>query len=242
MLKDHERLDYVLNEEIKIIQSPEIFSFSMDAILLAKFAYLPLKRGRVLDLCTGNGVIPFLLAQRTKATIEGVEIQDKVFDMAQRSLALNKLEDQVKFYRMDIKNAPSKLGHGRYDVVTCNPPYMPVTTGEKHHNEHFAIARHEIYCELEDVIHISSQLVRPGGKVALVHRPSRLIDIVTFMRAYRLEPKRVRFIHPKSEKEANMVLIEALKDGKPELTTLSPLIVYDENDQYTEALKEIYYG
>ncbi len=138
---------------------------------------------------------------------------------------------------------PKQLGHGKFDVVTCNPPYFPTSsTGEINPNEHLAIARHEIFCTLEDAIRASSQLVRQGGKTAFVHRSGRLIDIITLMRKYRLEPKRIRFVYPKRGKEANTILVEAIKDGSPDLKILPPLLVYNENDEYTPEIREILYG
>jgi tRNA1(Val) A37 N6-methylase TrmN6 len=236
-----ERLDYLPGQKLKIIQSPNVFSFSMDAVLLARFTYLPIRKGRVMDLCTGNGVIPLLLSKRTKAIIEGVEIQELLFDMALRSVGINQLDAQIKIHHLDLKKATQTFGHGVYDVVTCNPPYMPTQTGMHHRNEHFAIARHELLCCLEDVILTASQLVKPGGRVSLVHRPNRLTDIITLMRQYRLEPKRIRFVHPKQHKEANMLLIEGMKDGQPDIKLLPPLIVYTDKGEYTEELKQIYY-
>ncbi|WP_025028178.1 tRNA1(Val) (adenine(37)-N6)-methyltransferase [Caldalkalibacillus mannanilyticus] len=241
-LQQNERMDYLLTNDLKIIQSPEVFSFSMDAVLLAKFASIPLTKGRMMDLCTGNGVIPLLLSARSKAKIEAVEIQDRLFDMANRSVALNQLQDQITIHHMDLKEAPQKIGHGLFDYLTCNPPYMPVVTGEHHQNEHYAIARHEIMCSLEDVIKVSAQLLRPGGKACYVHRPNRLMDILTLMRQYRLEPKRLRFVHPKRHKEANMVLVEGMKDAQPDLKLLPPLVVYDDHNEYTSELQEIYFG
>lgn len=242
MLLPSERLDYLLTNDLKIIQSKEVFSFSMDAILLAKFSYLPLKKGRVMDLCTGNGVIPLLLSARTEAHIEGLEIQERLYDMARRSVDVNELQSQIRIHHLDLNDAPRHVGHGVFDVVTCNPPYMPAETGRHNRNEHYAIARHEMKCTLEDVIRVSSQLLRPGGKASFVHRPHRLLDILTLMRHYRLEPKRLQFVHPKLGKEANMILIEGIKDGQPELRLLAPLIVYQENNEYTQELQRIYFG
>lgn len=242
-LVDDERLDYLLAEELCIIQSPSVFSFSLDAVLLARFAYLPIQKGNIIDLCTGNGVIPLLLSSRTKATITGVEIQERLYDMAKRSVDYNELKDKIKLIHGDIKEMPRLLGHGKYDVVTCNPPYFPVKeTNIINEREPFAIARHEIYCTLDDVVKVSSQLVKPGGKVAIVHRPGRLIEILEYMKTYRIEPKRLRFVYPKLGKEANTILIEGIKDGKPDLKILPPLIVYGENGDYTEEVKEILYG
>ena len=239
-----ERLDYLLAEkDMRIIQSPSVFSFSLDAVLLAKFVYVPIQKGNLLDLCSGNGVIPLFLSLRTKGSITGVEIQERLFNMAVRSIEYNGLENRLHMIHGDIKEMPSTLGHGKYDIVTCNPPYFITPSNEViNENEHLAIARHEILCTLEDAVKASSELVRQGGKVAFVHRSGRLIDMITLMRKYRLEPKRLQFIYPKKGKEANTLLIEATKDGKPDLKILPPLIVYQDNDEYTTEMRKILYG
>jgi tRNA1(Val) A37 N6-methylase TrmN6 len=239
-----ERLDYLLAEkDMRIIQSPSVFSFSLDAVLLAKFVYVPIQKGNLLDLCSGNGVIPLFLSLRTKGSITGVEIQERLFNMAVRSIEYNGLGNRLHMIHGDIKEMPSTLGHGKYDIVTCNPPYFITPSNEViNENEHLAIARHEILCTLEDAVKVSSELVRQGGKVAFVHRSGRLIDMITLMRKYRLEPKRLQFIYPKKGKEANTLLIEATKDGKPDLKILPPLIVYQDNDEYTTEMRKILYG
>jgi tRNA1(Val) A37 N6-methylase TrmN6 len=242
-LYEGERLDFLLAENLKVIQSPTVFAFSLDTVLLAKFAYVPIQKGNIIDLCTGNGVIPLLISRRSKAKIAGVEIQNKIYDMAKRSIEYNKLTDQIQVINGDIKEMPKVLGHGKFDVVTCNPPYFPTpNTDEINNNEHLAIARHEIYCTLEDVIKVSSQLVRQGGKVAMVHRPGRLLDIITIMRRYKIEPKRLQFVYPKLGKEANTILVEGIKQGNPDLKILPPLIVYNEENEYTKELHKILYG
>ncbi|KAA0543731.1 tRNA1(Val) (adenine(37)-N6)-methyltransferase [Bacillus sp. BGMRC 2118] len=242
-LLDDERLDYLLAEDLRIIQSPSVFAFSLDTVLLARFVYVPIQKGNIIDLCTGNGVIPLLLTTRSNAHIKGVEIQERIYNMAKRSVEYNQLSEQVELVHGDIKDMPEKLGKGKFDVVTCNPPYFPTPTeSEWNKNEHLAIARHEIYCTLEDVIRVSSQLVKQGGKVAFVHRPGRLLDIVTLMRKYRLEPKRLQFVYPKAGKEANTLLIEGIKDGNPDLKILPPLYVYDEKGEYTKEVHSILYG
>lgn len=226
-LLEGERLDDLMTENgLRIIQSREVFSFSLDAVLLSKFASVP-KRGRILDLCTGNGVIPFLLTTRTNAQIDGVEIQPRLAEMARRSNRLNGLEHQVNIMEGDLKEYVHTAGYGVYDAITVNPPYMQVTTGEQNENEHYAIARHEMLCTLEDVVEAAAKLVKSGGKVAMVHRPARLLDIVESMRRWKLEPKRLQFVHPRADGEANMVLIEAMRDGKPELRLLPPIIIYE---------------
>lgn len=242
-LLDDERLDYLLAEKLRIIQSPSVFAFSLDAVLLARFAYVPVQKGKIIDLCSGNGVIPLLLSTRTKAEMIGVEIQERLYSMAKRSVAYNGLESRIEMLHGDLKDAPATLGHSKYDVVTCNPPYFPTPQKEeRNQNEHLAIARHEIYCTLEDVVRVSSQLLKQGGKAAFVHRPGRLLDIITLMRQYRLEPKRLQFVYPKLGKEANTILIEGIKDGKPDLKILPPQIVYNENNEYTKELRTILYG
>lgn len=234
-----ERIDYLLTHQLRIIQSDEVFSFSMDAVLLARFAGIP-QRGKILDLCTGNGVIPLLLTTRTKANIEGIEIQPRLADMARRSISMNGLEATVTIREGDLRELVDITGHGVYDAITVNPPYMPMNGSDVKLNEHKAIARHELNCTLEEVIQACSKLVRPGGKVSMVHRPQRLGDIMSLLRQYRLEPKRIRFVHPRVHMEANMVLIEAMRDGKPEVRLLPPLIVYSKDREYSQELLEIY--
>ncbi|MFC0525669.1 tRNA1(Val) (adenine(37)-N6)-methyltransferase [Pontibacillus salicampi] len=243
-LHGDERIDYLLAEEdMRIIQSPSVFAFSLDAVLLAKFAYVPIKRGNILDLCTGNGVIPLFLTRRSSSPILGVEIQERLYDMAVRNVDLNQIGEQVSIQQGDLRDMPAVLGHGRFDVVTCNPPYFPTPKeDELNVNEHLAIARHEIHCTLEEVVWACSRLVKPGGKVSLVHRPGRLIEIIELFRKYRLEPKRIQFVYPRVGKEANMLLIEGARDGKPDVKMLPPLFIYNEQNEYTPQLKEILYG
>ncbi|ASN03757.1 tRNA1(Val) (adenine(37)-N6)-methyltransferase [Virgibacillus necropolis] len=243
-LFDDERIDYLLKEnDMQIIQSPTVFSFSLDAVLLAHFSYVPIKRGNILDLCSGNGVIPLLLSRRSHAHITGVEIQERLYDMATRSLQLNKLHDKITMLHGDLTRMQDKLGHSTFDVVTCNPPYFktPART-EQNKNDYLTIARHEVYCTLEDVVKACKLHVRPGGKVSMVHRPGRLVDILTLFRKYKLEPKRMRLVYPKKGREANMLLIEGIRDGKADLTILPPLYIYEEDSTYTIEAKEIIYG
>jgi tRNA1(Val) A37 N6-methylase TrmN6 len=240
-LQPGERLDDLLTQDLKIIQSDEVFSFSLDAVLLARFCTAP-KTGAIVDLCTGNGVIPLLLTTRTGARITGVEIQPRLADMARRNVELNELGDRVRIELADLKTYHEQAGHGSFDLVTVNPPYLSATSGEIKGNPHIAAARHELFATLSDVTLACARLVKSGGKVAMVHRPSRLAEIVTELRAAKLEPKRMRFIHPRRDQEANIVLIEALKDGKPELRLLPPLVVHEADGSYTEELLDIFYG
>lgn len=240
-IHNDERLDYLPNKKLKIIQSPNVFSFSMDAVLLAKFCYVPIQKGEIIDLCSGNGVIPLLLSERSKANIVGVEIQEKLYDMAVRNVKLNSLDNRVSFICDDIKNVLDTFKKGRFDTVTCNPPYFQtVSEKELNENKHFAIARHEIYCTLKDVIQKCSELVKQRGKVSLVHRPDRLADIIFLMKHFAIEPKRIQFVHPKKGLDANILLIEGIKGGKPGVKVLPPLCVYNDDNSYTLEFKEIY--
>nr|WP_274648393.1 tRNA1(Val) (adenine(37)-N6)-methyltransferase [Paenibacillus humicola] len=240
-IEPNERVDDLLTRRLHIIQSREVFSFSMDAVLLARFAGVP-PRGRVLDLCTGNGVIPLILTTRTKAPIDGVEIQPKLADMARRSVRMNRLENRIQIFEGDLRLFHLQCGYGIYDAVTVNPPYIPAGTGEPNENPYVATARHELNGTLDEIIQACARLVRTGGRVSLVHKPSRFVEIVDTLRKWKLEPKRIRFVHPYVDAEANMVLIEAIRDAKPDVKLLPPLIVYNEERHYHEEILRIYYG
>jgi len=240
-LKANERIDDLMTFNLKIIQSPDVFCFSLDAVLLARFCTVPAK-GRILDLGTGNGVIPLLLSTRTKASITGVEIQRRLWDMAVRGVRMNGLEDRIRIVLGDLRRLPEEEAPESYDLVTVNPPYLPVPQGQVNANEHHAWARHEVMCTLEDVVRVAARLVRSGGKVAMVHRPSRLAEIVETLRGHRLEPKRLRFVHPRAGAEANMILIEAMKGGKPDLRVHPPLIVHREDNRYCDELLDVFEG
>src|SRR5690606_24048038 len=190
-LLDSERIDDLTAAGLRIIQSSEVFSFSMDAVLLSRFAGIP-RYGRIVDLCSGNGVIPLLLTTRTKAKIDAVEIQPRLADMAVRSVALNGLEERIAVYEADLRTYHEKSGYGVYDAVTVNPPYMPVGGSDRNRNPYIAAARHELHCTLDDVAAACARLVRTGGKVSMVHRPNRLTDIIAAFRKVKLEPKRIR--------------------------------------------------
>lgn len=240
-LQAGERIDDLLTQDLQIIQSREVFSFSMDAVLLARFASIP-KYGKVIDLCTGNGVVPILLSTRTQAAIEGVEIQERLADMARRSVEMNQLQERILIRELDLKQMPQQGEHGMYDAVTVNPPYAQLTGSDIKLNIHQAMARHEIGCTLEDVIRTGAALLRNGGKLSMVHRPHRMADIVTLMRQHGVEAKRIRFVHPRRHMEANMILVEGIRGAKPEMRIMPPLIVYNEEKEFTAEMLEIYYG
>jgi len=239
-LKENERIDDLQRNHYRIIQDPKRFCFGMDAVLLSGFASV--REGEtVLDLGTGTGIIPILLEAKTGAAyLAGLEIQEESADMARRSVALNHLEHKIKIVTGDIKEAVSLFGAASFDVVTCNPPYMTEHHGLTNPEAPKAIARHELLCTLEDVVSQAAALLRPGGSFFMVHRPFRLVDIMVLMRQYRLEPKRMRMVHPFADKEPNMVLIEASRGGRPRMTVEKPLIVYSEPGRYTDEIYDVY--
>ena len=239
-LKPGERLDDLQRNGYRIIQDPEKFCFGMDAVLLSGFADAP-EGGRVLDLGTGTGIIPILMAAKTSAReLIGLEIQETSAEMANRSVILNDLETRVKIVQGDIKEADQIFEAASFDVVTSNPPYMKGSHGLQNPDAPKAIARHEIMCDLEDVIRTAARLLKSGGKFYMVHRPFRLTEILVLMHQYKVEPKRMRLVYPFVDKEPSMVLIEGARGGKSRITVESPLIIYEEQGKYTREIYDIY--
>ncbi len=240
-LGEFERIDDLQFKGLKIIQNTKKFCFGTDAVLLSHFAGVK-KGDKVVDLGTGTGIIPILLAGRSKdLEIIGVEIQPDMAEMANRSVKLNKLESRVRIISGDLKEAPAMLGQRGYTLVVSNPPYKKAGSGIVNPYDSKAIARHEILCTLEDILSVASKLLVVGGRFAMIHQTDRLMDILMGMRQYKLEPKRIRLIHPNQNKAPNLVLIEATLQGRPYLKWMPPLFIYNEKGQYTEELLEIYH-
>lgn len=240
-LNPGERIDELQRKDYHIIQNPERFCFGMDAVLLSSFAKV--RPGeRVLDLGTGNGVIPILLEAKTEGEkFFGLEIQEESADLARRSVELNELEYKIEIVTGDIKEAVDIFGAASFHVITMNPPYMIGNHGLVNAADAKAIARHEITCSLEEMILQASKVLKFKGRFYMVHRPFRLAEIMSLMVKHHVEPKRMRFVHPYVDKEPNMVLIEGLKGGNSRITVEPPLIVYSEPGVYTEELKKMYY-
>ncbi len=239
----YERIDDLQTPSgYKIIQNPNWFCFGVDAVLLANFAAKTIKaKTRILDMCTGNGIIPILLAEKTSANIiEGIEIQKPVAEMAKRSIALNNIEEKVKIIQGDLKLASEIYGKAQFDAVTCNPPYKESFGGLKNSTDIVTIARHEILCSLADIIDSAEKVLKPGGKLYMIHRPERLADILCLMRERRIEPKRLRFVHPSHSKTATMILVEGAKHGGAKLCLEPPLYVHNEDGSYTDEINQIY--
>lgn len=241
-IKEWERVDDLHRNGYLLIQDPKRFCFGVDAVLLSGFATV--KKGEsVLDLGTGTGVIPILLEAKSQGQrFVGLEIQQESAEMAQRSILLNGLEEKIKIVQGDIKEIETFFSASSFDVVTANPPYMNDGGGLKNQYNPKAIARHEILCSLEDIVRGACRMLKTGGRFYMVHRPHRLTDLLVTLRQYRLEPKRIRFVHPYLDRKPNMVLIEAVRSGRPMVQILPPLVVYDRDGNYTKEVIQIYYG
>lgn len=239
-LHENERLDELHRNGYKIIQDKGRFCFGMDAVLLSGFARV--KQGeKVLDLGTGTGIIPILLEAKTDGEhFTGLEIQPESADMASRSVAYNDLQDKIDIVVGDIKDASQRFGASSFDVITTNPPYMIGQHGIKNDQDAKAIARHEILCDLDDILRESAKMLKPSGRFYMVHRPFRLAEIFSKMIEYRIEPKRMQLVYPFVDKEPNMVLIEGLRGGKSRITVEKPLIVNKQPGVYTDEIYDIY--
>ncbi len=239
-IKENERLDELHRNGYQIIQNPDKFCFGMDAVLLSGFAEV--RRGeKAIDLGTGTGIIPILLEAKTEGEhFVGLEIQEDSADMAARSVKLNGLQDKINIIIGDIKEASAIFQAASFDVVTANPPYMTNNHGLVNPKRELAIARHEILCTLEELVRETGKILKPGGRFYLVHRPFRLVEIISMLTKYKLEPKRMKLVYPYIDKTPNMVLIEALKGGRSRLKVEKPLIVYKEKGVYTEEIYDIY--
>lgn len=228
-------------QKLKIVQNTEMFSFSLDSVLLPNFVTLNPKVKKIMDIGCGNAPVSMILSTRTTAEITAVEIQDEVFTMAKESVELNHLEHQITVLHGDIKKLYKEIESDTYDTIVCNPPYFPVnSTTKKNQSEYKTIARHEVTLNVYDVIEISRKLLKNNGNLAIVHRPERLLDILECMRKNNIEPKKIRFVYPKVDLEANILLIEGRKNGKPGLKVLPPLYTHTKNDEYTEEIKQMF--
>ncbi len=222
-----------------VIQSKDGFRFGIDAVLLADFAKTA--TGRAVDLCTGSGIIPILLSAKTQLErIDAVEIHPTAAEMAAQSVSLNGLDDRIYVKCADLRTAPEIYGKSVFDAVTVNPPYIRSGGGIASEGDMKLAARHEVMCTLEDVISVSSKLLKPLARFYMVHRPHRLADIIVLMRQYKIEPKLMRFVCPSMDKPANMVLIQGIKNAKSELKLMPDLYVYDRQGNYTKEIDYIY--
>ncbi len=229
-------------KNIKIIQNKDMFNFSLDSALLAGFITLKKDYKKILDIGAGNAPIPLILSTKTGALIDCVEIQKESFEIAKENISNNKLSDKISVYNCDISDFSDKCCSDTYDAIVCNPPFFDTRKdGNFNNNESKTIARHEGNLTLETIFKVSKKLLKNKGRLAIVHRSNRLIDIVELMRENNIEPKRIMFVYPKQGKESNIVLIEGSKNGGKGLKILDPLIVHNSDGSYTEEVRK-YFG
>lgn len=240
-LKENERIDDLEFKGLRIIQNEKGFCFGMDSVLLSDFAKNIKNNSTVLDLGTGTGIIPILLCGKTNLRkVVGIEIQQDVANMAKRSSQLNNLQDRFEVVNtniIDLKNIYEKQS---FDVIVTNPPYKKENTGITNENEAKLISRHEITANLEDFISISKDLLKDKGEFYMVHRPERLVDILSLMRKYKIEPKILKFVSPNKNKEPNLILIKGIKNANSFLRVEKNLYVYNEDGKYTDEILKIY--
>ena len=240
-----ERIDQLYSQDIQIIQSSQVFAFSLDAVLLGDFAQVAKGvKSQIVDLCAGNGAVGLFASAKTQGHITAVEIQPRLADMAQRSVVLNDLTQQMTVLNEDLLEITRQLPKDSVDTVLCNPPYFKDRPQSvKNPNPHLAIARHELSANLDQILAVTSDLLKMNGKAYFVHRPERLDDLFSTMATNRLAPKRIRFVHPKAQREADMVLIEMIKDGKRNgVRIMPPLVVYRDDGEYGEEVHTLLYG
>ena len=240
LVKENERVDDLGRGGYRVIQDPAAFCFGVDAVLLAWF--MKVHPGeKVIDLCTGSGVVAFLADARNPcASYVGLEILPEVADRAARSALLNRAEDHIRIETGDVKTASERFGRASFDVVSVNPPYMKAGCGLENPDEGKAIARHELRCTLEDVVKSAASLLKPGGRFYMVHRPERLPEILKALEEARIAPAEILPVHPFSEKPATMILISGVRGGRNSVKILPPVVIYRDKNQYTEAFLQIY--
>ena len=240
-LKENERIDDLEFKNLKIIQNKDGFCFGIDSVLLSDFAKDMRYYSKVIDLGTGTGIINILLSGKTNAKeFVGVDIQEEVAEMAERSVKLNNLENKIKIINENILNLKNIFKPKSFDTVVTNPPYKKINTGLINEENKKQISRHEITASLEDFIHISAYLLKDYGEFYMVHRPERLVDIFCAMRKEKIEPKLIKFVYPNKNKKANLVLIKGIKNGKPFLQYENNLYVYNKDGTYTDEILKIY--
>ena len=234
--------NYLLGyKDLTIMQDSEMFNFSLDSVLLPNFVAINKKIDKILDIGCGNAPIPLILSTKTKAKIIGVEIQKKSYELAIESVKMNNLENQIEIVNQDINDYYKFDKTDSYDIITCNPPFFKyIESSNINKNDYKTIARHEVKLNLDNIFNISKKLLKNNGVVAIVHRPERLVEILESMKKNNIEPKRIRFVYPKKNMDANILLIEGKKNGKPGLKILPPLYSHLDNGEYTEEVKKYF--
>ena len=232
----------LLNKNLKIIQRSDYFNFSIDSLLISEFINIQKNTKKILDLGTGNAAIPLFLSKKTSAKIYGIEIQEISYNLALRNININSLNEQIYIIYDNMKNYLKYFNVGSFDIVISNPPFFKINENTNFLNEleQLSIARHEVKINLEELIKIASKLVKDRGYFYLVHRADRLSEILNNLLNYRFEAKKIKFCYTTKYKNAKIVLIEAIKNGKPGLTILPPLIINKENGEYTDDILKMF--
>ena len=226
-----------------IYQDEDYFAFSLDSVLLANFVTIKLSDKKIVDFCSGNAPIPMLMSFRTKARIFGVELQKEVYSLGYDSILENGMDKQINLINDDVKNINKLFEAESIDIVTCNPPYFKYQDNSLVNDNHIkTIARHEVKLNLEGVLIASRYVLKNGGTFAMVHRPDRMIEIINLMQKYGIEPKRLRLVYPKIGKDANILLIEGIKNGNTGLKVLSPMYTHNEDGSYVEEIRMMFGG
>ena len=230
----------LLDTDLVIYQDDEWFKFSLDSVLLSYFVTINLRHKKIIDFATGNAPIPMLLSFRTKASIYGIEYQECVYDLGIQSIRENALDEQIHLYCGDVKKINELFDGDSFDVVTCNPPYFK-TSNDNYLNDNMVktLARHEVTLKLDDVLKNANFLLKSGGIFAMIHCTDRFVEVIEKMKLYNLEPKRIRFIYPKSNKDSDLFLIEGIKNGNSAVKLLPPLIIHNEDNSYTEEVSKL---
>ena len=232
----------LLNKNLKIIQRSDYFNFSIDSLLISEFVNIQKNTKKILDLGTGNAAIPLFLSKKTSAKIYGIEIQEISYNLALRNININSLNEQIYIIYDNMKNYSKYFNSGSFDIIISNPPFFKINENTNFLNElkQLSIARHEVEINLEELIKIASELVKDRGYFYLVHRADRLSEILNNLLNYRFEAKKIKFCYTTKYKNAKIVLIEAIKNGKPGLTILPPLIINKENGEYTDEILKMF--
>lgn len=241
VLKENEIIDDLQCNNLKIIQNNKFFKYGIDAVLLSNFVKTNKKSVKVVDLGTGTGIISILLTAKIDVNkIYSIEIQEKVADMARRSVELNNLKEKVEILNVDLKEVDKHIEGSSIDIIVTNPPYQKNNSGLQNEVEEKKISRHEIYCNIEDICKKSKYLLKDKGELYMVHRPERLVDVIYNLKKYNLEPKELRYVQSNTESAPVLFLLKAVKNGGSFLKTLKPLVVYEKSGEYTKEIKEIY--
>lgn len=226
---------------LKIIQRPDMFNFSLDSLLLAYYCPINKKTNKIIDLCSGNGPVPLFMTLKTTSHIDCVEIQDDAYDLLERSVKMNNLEDQITTIHGDLIGISKTLKANSYDLLTVNPPYFKVTENS-HINDsvYKTIARHEVLVTFEDICIEATKLLKTKGYFCFVHRPDRLAELFSTLHKYKIEPKDIYFIYPNHKKKSNHVLVICQNNAKTQVKVHQPIYVYDDNQEYTDVVKSIF--